>query len=65
MKIVQFCPTYYPHIGGVEYVVKSVAERLIRQGHDVTVIAGEPNINKPCEENINGVRIIRWPTWGT
>ena len=63
MKIVQICPTYYPHIGGVEYVVKSVAERLAKQGHGVTVIAGEPSINTSCEENLNGVFIIRWPSW--
>jgi glycosyltransferase involved in cell wall biosynthesis len=63
MKIVQICPTYYPHIGGVEYVVKSVAERLAKKGHDVTVITGEPTINTPREENLNGVFIVRWPSW--
>ena len=63
MKIVQACPRYYPHIGGVEYVVKSVAERLAKLGHEVTLLAGEPSITKPKEESINGVRIVRWPTW--
>jgi len=28
MKILIATPKYHPHIGGVEYVVKSVAERL-------------------------------------
>jgi len=27
MRILYVSPTYYPRIGGVEYVVKSVAER--------------------------------------
>jgi len=63
MKIVQVCPRYYPHIGGVEYVVKSVAERLAKLGHEVTLLAGEPGIAKPEEEFINGVRVVRWPTW--
>jgi len=63
MKIVQVCPRYYPHIGGVEYVVKSVAERLAKLGHEVTLLAGEPSINKPEKEFINGVRVVRWPTW--
>jgi len=63
MKIVQVCPTYYPHIGGVEYAVKSIAERLVKLSHEVTVLAGEPDITQPREEVINGVRVVRWPTW--
>jgi len=56
-------PTYYPRIGGVEYVVKSVAERLAKAGHEVAVLAGEPGIDEPVEEEVNGVRVVRWPTW--
>jgi len=63
MRILIVTPAYYPHIGGVEYVVKSVAERLARMGHDVTVIAGEPNTEVPREEEVNSVKILRWPTW--
>ena len=63
MRIVHVAPRYHPHIGGVEYVVKSIAERLAKMGHTVTVIAGEPNTDKPHEEEINGVEVIRWPTW--
>ena len=63
MKILFISPSYYPHIGGVEYVVKSIAERLVKLGHEVTVLAGEPSIDKPVEESINGVRVVRWPTW--
>jgi len=63
MKIAQVCPRYYPYIGGVEYVVKSIAERLAKLGHEVIVFAGEPGANQPREEFINGVRVVRWPTW--
>jgi len=63
MRIVYVAPSYYPRIGGVEYVVKSVAERMAKMGHEVTVVAGEPEAEKPREEEINGVRVIRWPTW--
>jgi len=63
MRILFIAPSYYPHIGGVEYVVKSVAERLARAGHEVTVVAGEPNTDKPYEEVVNGVRVVRWPVW--
>ncbi|MFZ8824194.1 MAG: glycosyltransferase [Desulfurococcales archaeon] len=32
-------------------------------GHEITVIAGEPEIERPREEEINSVKIIRWPVW--
>jgi glycosyltransferase involved in cell wall biosynthesis len=63
MRILFIAPSYHPHIGGVEYVVKSVAERLAKAGHVVTVVAGEPSIDRPCEEVVNGVRVARWPIW--
>jgi len=63
MRILIIATSYYPHIGGVEYVVKSTAERLVRKGHNVTVIAGNPAGNTPQREVINGVEVIRWPTW--
>jgi len=63
MRILYVTPTYYPRIGGVEYVVKSVAERLAKSGHEVVVLSGEPEIGKPYEEGINEIRVVRWPTW--
>jgi len=56
-------PRYYPDVGGVEYVVKSTAERLAALGHETTVVTGDPKADKPLEEEINGVQVIRWPTW--
>ncbi len=63
MRILLVTPSYYPNIGGVEYVVKSIAERLAALGHETTVVTGDPKADKPREEEINGVRVIRWPTW--
>jgi len=63
MKILLVTPSYYPNIGGVEYVVKSIAERLAALGHETTVVTGDPKADKPREEEINGVHVIRWPTW--
>jgi len=63
MRILLATPSYYPNIGGVEYVVKSIAERLAALGHKTTVVTGDPKADKPREEEINGVRVIRWPTW--
>jgi hypothetical protein len=41
VKIAYIASAYPPRIGGVEYVVKSVAERLAK-AHEVTVVVGEP-----------------------
>ena len=63
MRMLFIAPSYYPHIGGVEYVVKSVAERLARAGHEVVVVVGEPSTDKPREDAVKGVKVIRWPVW--
>lgn len=62
MKILFISPSYYPHVGGVEYIVKSVAERLTRIGHEVAILAGEPDI-KGLYEEIKRVRVLGWLTW--
>jgi glycosyltransferase involved in cell wall biosynthesis len=63
MKILIIAPRYYPHVGGVEYVVKSITERLAKLGHEITVLVGEPNNKKRLEECTNDIHVIRWPTW--
>ncbi|MFZ8858648.1 MAG: glycosyltransferase family 4 protein [Candidatus Caldarchaeales archaeon] len=50
-------------MGGVEYVVKSITERLAKLGHEITVLVGEPNNKKRLEVRINDIHVIRWPTW--
>ena len=63
MRILLVTPSYHPNIGGVEYVVKSIAERLAALGHETTVVTGDPKADKPREEEINGIHVVRWPTW--
>jgi len=63
MNILFVVVHYYPYIGGVEYVVKSLAECLVKMGYGVTVLAGEPQIDNPVEGDVNMVHVIRWPTW--
>lgn len=63
MRLLFLTPRYYPYVGGVEYIVKSVAERLVNKGFDVTVLCGESRIDNPGEEYVGGVRIVRWPVW--
>ena len=63
MKLLIVSPRYHPHIGGVQYVVKSIAKALIKVGHDVTILAGEPETKKCHEELAGKIKVIRWPTW--
>jgi len=62
LRIAYVTPRYFPYVGGVEYIVRNLAERLALRGHDVTVIAGEPRGKKTVSGEVNGVRVIRVPT---
>ncbi len=64
MRIVQVAPFYTPVIGGVEDVVKHIAEHMAGRGHEVYVVTynrlrtgGAGGL--PKEEEINGVHVVR------
>jgi len=61
MKILMLTPYFYPHTGGTEKYVKDLSIQLVKNGHDVTVIAcNVPRAKKAKkEEVIDGVKIIR------
>lgn len=60
MKILLVIDHYYPHLGGVEKLFKTLAESLT-ENHRVTVITSRHHKNVPVEETINGVHVIRMP----
>jgi len=56
MKILLVNKAYYPHIGGIETVVRQLAEGMQRRGHEVIVLCfGDRDIT----ESINGVEVHR------
>jgi len=64
MRIVHVSPLYYPVIGGVEEVVKRIAEYMASKGNDVHVITynrlrtgGKGTL--PRRETINNVHVLR------
>ncbi len=61
MKILFVLENFYPNIGGVETLFKSLTEQLVREGHEVLVITTRLNDDMPAEENLNGVQIRRYP----
>lgn len=62
MKFLFCCEFYYPSVGGVQEVMKQIAERLVARGHEVTVATTYlPNRNFT---NLNGVEIIQFEIRG-
>ncbi len=63
MRIAQVCPRYSPYIGGVETHVGELSRRLVRRGHEVTVLSTDPSGKLPKSEAIDGVRAMRFPAF--
>jgi len=60
VKITHISTHYWPVIGGLENVVKALAEGMAKLGHEVHVITSRYGAEgRPREEEINGVRIHR------
>ncbi|ADY01298.1 glycosyl transferase group 1 [Vulcanisaeta moutnovskia 768-28] len=60
MKIVHVHHHYWPVVGGLENVVKALAEGMAKLRHEVHVITSQYGAeNRPREEVINGVHIHR------
>jgi glycosyltransferase involved in cell wall biosynthesis len=64
VRIVQVAPFFYPHTGGVESHVRSLAREFAREGHDVTVLTSRFRAGLPWEESFEGYRIVRSRTLG-
>lgn len=63
MKIAEVCPRYSPYIGGVETHVEELSKRLVRKGHDVTVLSTDPSGRLPKSELLDGVKVLRFPAF--
>lgn len=62
LKIVFICNEYPPgKSGGIGVFTKKLAEGLVEAGHDIYVVGLYSDIGERIEENINGVRVARYP----
>jgi glycosyltransferase involved in cell wall biosynthesis len=61
MRILLSLTYYRPHVSGLTIYVERLAEALVRQGHDATVLASRHDPRLPTEEFRNGVRVVREP----
>jgi rhamnosyl/mannosyltransferase len=64
MKILQIGKFYHPYSGGIETVLKGLAEGLVQRGDQVTVLCSS-HCSRSSEEWIEGVRVIRAGTMAT
>ncbi|MFQ5838818.1 MAG: glycosyltransferase family 4 protein [Thermoplasmata archaeon] len=58
MRVVQICPYFHPHVGGVESHVKDISLELSRRGHEVTVVTSRHG-SLPSRDEVVGVTVRR------
>jgi glycosyltransferase involved in cell wall biosynthesis len=62
MKLLFCCESYWPHRGGVQEVIRQIAERMVALGHEVAVATRvHPDRNRDVH---NGVRIYPFNVGG-
>lgn len=59
MRILFILENYYPNIGGVETLFKSICESLVEKGYEVTVFTNRFSKQLKRQETVEGVNIIR------
>jgi glycosyltransferase involved in cell wall biosynthesis len=62
MKLLLCCEFYFPSIGGVQEVVRQIAERMVTRGHDVTVATSK--LAERTFSELNGVKIEEFAVSG-
>ena len=61
MKLLFILTYYRPHVSGLTIYVQRLAEALVAQGHQVTVLSSQYDKLLPLREVLNGVTIVRVP----
>lgn len=61
MRILFVLENYYPNIGGVETLFKTLVDQLVAAGHECTVITSRLQKEDPKIEKFPGLSIIRIP----
>lgn len=61
MRILHLLTYYRPHISGLTIYVERLARGLAKAGHTVTVLTSQYDKVLPCEEDVDGARVLRVP----
>lgn len=62
-RVLLCCEHYPPSVGGVQEVMRQIAERLAADGVDVTVVTS-PHSSRPLDALLNGVRVVSFSITG-
>jgi L-malate glycosyltransferase len=62
VKILFCCEFYAPSVGGIQEVMRQVAERLVSRGHEVTVATSE--LPTRTFKELNGVKVVGFAVSG-
>lgn len=61
MRILYILENYYPNIGGVETLFKSLVDNIRNDGYEVTIITNKTNNDLPFKERSENLTIYRFP----
>jgi len=61
MKIVFVLENYFPNIGGVESLFKSLVDALSKEGHEITIVTSRITPASPLKEKKGTITIRRMP----
>ena len=61
MKILTVLTYYRPHTSGLTIYAERLARAFVKRGHEVTVMTTQYDKSLPCEEMLDGVKVIRVP----
>lgn len=61
MRILFILENYYPNIGGVETLFKSLADELVKEGYQLTIITNKSVEGMPFKEQEHNLKILRFP----
>lgn len=65
LKVLEVNKAYFPHVGGIESLVKQYSEELGQYGTEVLTLVCRDNSGRTVCENINGVKVTRAGSFGT
>jgi glycosyltransferase involved in cell wall biosynthesis len=64
LRVLMVCPRYLPEVGGTEMHVREVTRRLPALGSfEITVLATDRSRRLPRQEVIEGISVLRVPSW--
>ncbi len=61
MRILIALTYYRPHTSGLTIYTERLAKALVKRGHQVTVLTSHYEKHLPYEEEVDGVRVVRFP----